>query len=154
MGLEVKESGKTYTDAALVVDNSVAMRWLIASGKTADRDYAFAVRDFVLDNRSQVLAPYLWSYEAANVAAYYVRTGELEHNVAADSLLALQNLFTIQIDRNETPWALFETAVAQGVSAYDMAYLLLAQGEGLPLATLDRNMRKVARDMEVRLFTV
>ena len=46
------------------------------------------------------------------------------------------------------------TAVAQEVSAYEMAYLLLAQGEGLPLATLDKKMRKAAGDMEIRLFAV
>lgn len=154
MGFEVKESGKTWSNATLVIDNSVAMRWLVASGKPADRDYALAVRNFVLDSRSQVLVPYLWAYEAANVAAYYVRAGELEHDMAADSLNAMQILFTVRIDRDETPRALFETAVAQGASAHDAAYLQLAHSEGLPLATLDKKMRKVARDMEIRLFAI
>ena len=154
VGFEVKESKRSCSHAALVIDNSVAMRWLVASGKPADRDYALAVRDFVLDSGSRVLVPYLWAYEAANVAAYYVRAGELAQDVAADSLHALQNLFTIRIDRDETPRTLFEAAEAQEVSAYDASYLLLARDEGLPLATLDKKMRKAARDMEISLFTV
>ncbi len=40
MGFEVRESGKAYTGAGMVVDNSAAMRWLIASGKPADKRYA------------------------------------------------------------------------------------------------------------------
>ena len=154
VGFEVRESGKIYSAGALVIDNSVAMRWLVGSGEPADREYALAVRDFVLENRSHVLAPQLWAYEAANVAAYYVRAGELEYNVAVDSLRALQNLFTVRIDRDETPQALFEAAEAQGVSAYDASYLLLAHDEGLPLATLDKKMRKVAKDMKILLFAV
>jgi len=38
------------------------------------------------------------------------------------------------------------------VTAYDAAYLLLARSEGLPLATLDRKMRKVAKGMGIDVF--
>lgn len=154
MGFEVREPGKIYTGAGLVVDNSVAMRWIIASGKSADQRYALAVRDFVRDERNQVMVPYLWTYEAANVAAHYVRRGELEYSMAINALHTLSVLFTINIDRGETPRALFEAAESYGITAYDAAYLLLARGEGLPLATLDRGMRKVAKGMGVQIFPV
>ena len=152
MGFEVREAGKTYAGSGLVIDNSVAMRWLIASGKPADQRYALKVRDYVQDERARVMVPYLWTYEAANVAAYYVREGELEYNVAFNALHALKNVFTINIDRSETPEALFEAAGLHKVSAHDASYLLLARNEGLPLATLDRRMRKVARSMGIHLF--
>ncbi|MCY4157813.1 MAG: type II toxin-antitoxin system VapC family toxin [Gammaproteobacteria bacterium] len=152
MGFEVREPGRTYSGAGLVIDNSVAMRWVVASGKSADQRYALAVRRFVQDKRSQVMVPYLWTYEAANVAAHYVRKGELGYSVAINALHALGVLFTINIDRAETPRPLFEAAESYGVSAYDAAYLLLARGEGLPIATLDRKMRKVAKGMGIEVF--
>ena len=152
MGFEVRETGKTYAGAGLVVDNSVAMRWIISSGKPADQRYALNVRDYIQKERARVMVPYLWTYEAANVAAYYVREGELGYSVALNALHALNDVFTISIDRGETPQALFEAAESRGVTAYDASYLLLARAEGLPLATLDKKMRKVARGMGIYLF--
>lgn len=152
MGFEVREPGKIYSGAGLVIDNSVAMRWVIASGESADQRYALMVRDFVRDEQSQVMVPYLWTYEAANVAAYYVRRGELEYSTAVNALHSLSLLFTINIDRGETPRALFEAAESYGVTAHDASYLLLARGEGLQLATLDREMRNVAKGMGIPIF--
>ncbi len=152
VGFEVKEPGKIYSQVGVVLDNSVAMRWLVASGKKVDQRYALSVRDFIQEERPRVMVPYLWTYEAANVVAYYVRQGELEYSVAINTLLALHDLCSIAIDRGETPIALFEAAEAHGVTAYDAAYLLLARSEGLPLATLDRKMRKVAKGMGIDVF--
>ena len=154
MGFEVKETGRIYSRGGVVVDNSVAMRWLIASGKKTDQRYALGVRDFIRAESPRVMVPYLWSYEAANAVAYYVRQGELEYSVAFNTLAALNDLCSINIDRGETPMALFEAAEAHGVTAYDASYLLLARSEGLPLATLDKKMRKVAKGMGVRVFAV
>jgi len=153
VGYEVRESGGTYAPGSLVLDNSVAMRWLIASGKPADQRYARAVRDHIQQHRPQVLVPYLWTYEAANVVAQYVRLGELEFGIASNTLVALQELCSVSIDR-ETPIALFEVANEHGVTAYDAAYLLLARNAGVPLATLDKKMRKVARNMGITAFNV
>ena len=151
MGYEVRESGGVYAQGGLVLDNSVAMRWLIASGKAADQRYARAVRDHIQQHRPQVLVPYLWTYEAANVLAQYVRLGELAFSVAANTLIALQELCSISIDR-ESPVALLELADGHDVTAYDAAYLLLARNAGVSLATLDKKMRKVARSMGITVF--
>ncbi len=152
MGFEIREPTGTYASSALVVDNSVAMRWLISSGKPADRRYALSVRDYLNAEDRQGIVPYLWCYEAANVAAYYVRENELEYSTAVKTLHALHDLFSICIDRRETPLALFEAADAFGVTAYDAAYLLLARNAGLPLATLDKKMRSVAKRSGIQVF--
>jgi predicted nucleic acid-binding protein len=151
VGFEVKEPGKVHSQGALVLDNSVAMRWLLASGKAADQRYAKSVRNHIKKHRPRVLVPYLWTYEAANVVAQYVRLGELDYDVAANTLIALQELCAVIIER-ETPLAIFECAEVHGVTAYDAAYLLLARSECLPLATLDKKMRKVARTMGIAVF--
>ena len=151
VGYEVRESGVAYSQTGLVLDNSVSMRWLISSGKPADQRYARVVRDHIQQYRPQVLVPYLWVYEAANVVAQYVRLGEVEFSVASNTLIALHDLFSINIER-ETPLALFELAQGYGVTSYDAAYLLLARNAGLQLATLDKKMRKTAAKMGIALF--
>ncbi len=152
MVFEVREAGKSYASGGLVIDNSVAMRWLVASGKTSDQRYALRVRNHVRDKQAEVLVPYLWTYEASNVAAYYVGADELPYNQAFRALQALSDVVTIRIDRGETPHALFEAADRYRITSYDAAYLLLARAEGLPLATLDKKMRKVARSLGVPIF--
>ena len=151
MAYEVRESGSAYAPGALVLDNSVSMRWLISSGTATDQRYARFVRDHIQQYRPQVLVPYLWTYEAANVVAQYVRLSELEFSVASNALVALHELCSISIDR-ETPLALLETAREYGVTAYDAAYLLLARNTGVPLATLDKKMRKIAVKMGITVF--
>ena len=49
----------------LVVDNSVAMRWLFADGSAADRQYAGEVAALV--ETSEVHVPALFVTESANV---------------------------------------------------------------------------------------
>jgi predicted nucleic acid-binding protein len=39
----------------------------------------------------------------------------------------------------------------EGLSAYDATYLLLAQKLGCPLATLDKNLRRAAKSVALKL---
>jgi hypothetical protein len=48
-----------------VLDNSVAMRWLLASDKIADQNYAESMLKTLTDADAKV--PNLWHLEAANV---------------------------------------------------------------------------------------
>jgi len=153
VGFESSDPGTVNSGDALVLDNSVAMRWLVASGKAADQQYAIRVRDYIQAQRLRVMVPYLWTYEAAHVAARYANLGELEYGVAANALTALHELCSIIIDR-EAPLALFEFADRYGVSAYDAAYLMLARSQSLPLATVDRKMRRVAKKLRITVFGV
>lgn len=152
MGFEIREPGVRYAKAGIVIDNSVAMRWLVESGKSADQWYAMQVRDAVQVERLPVLAPYLWSYEAANVADFYVRRDELKFSTARKALQALYDLFTIVVDKGETPMALLEASAQYRVTSYDASYLLLARNEELPLATLNKQMRRIAKRMGVEVF--
>jgi hypothetical protein len=113
VGFEAAEPGKPYLKGGLVLDNSVAMRWLVASGRPAEQRYARTVHDHIQEHRPRVLVPYLWTYEAANVVAQYVRLGEVSYNVASTTLSALHDLCSISVDR-ETPLALFELAEKHG----------------------------------------
>ena len=48
--------------------------------------------------------------------------------------------------------ALSEFAQAHSLSAYDAAYVMLAQKEGLGLATLDKDMREAAANLGVSVL--
>ena len=48
--------------------------------------------------------------------------------------------------------AVLAVAMAHGLTAYDAAYLALAQEHGLPLATLDQKLAQAARHEGVALL--
>jgi predicted nucleic acid-binding protein len=135
-----------------VLDNSVAMRWLLASEKTTDQNYAEAVLKTLIDVDARV--PSLWHLEAANVLLAAektgcVNTGEVESFIAhLDSLPLVVDAVTAQQAFNRT----LALARAYKLSVYDAAYLELALREGLPLATLDKDLVKAAKKANVLLY--
>lgn len=48
-----------------VLDNSIAMRWLLETGRQSDQEYADAVLDS-LESAAKALVPNLWHLEARN----------------------------------------------------------------------------------------
>ena len=59
-----------------VLDNSVAMRWLLVSQKKADQAYAEKVLQSLAE--TEAVVPHLWHLEAANVLLGAEKRGELE----------------------------------------------------------------------------
>lgn len=135
-----------------VLDNSVAMRWLLASEKVADQNYAEAVLKTLTDADARV--PNLWHLEAANVLLAAEKNGNIDAGTAEafiahlDSLPLLVDSLTAQQAFNRT----LALARAYKLSTYDAAYLELALREGLPLATLDKDLIKAAKKANVQLY--
>ncbi|MBM3359249.1 MAG: type II toxin-antitoxin system VapC family toxin [Betaproteobacteria bacterium] len=125
---------------AFVSDNSVIVAWLIpdqANDYTRRMDRRAA--------REQPVVPALWEPEFANVITVLVRRGVLARH-HADAILSRVERLQLAVDRAAVlPRALFELADRHGISAYDAAYLELAQRRGLPLATRDTRLARVAR---------
>lgn len=151
MGFEALDPFRSHGDQAIVLDNSVAMRWLVASAHAEHQRFALNVREHIKARNYRVLVPYLWIYEAAHVVSRYVVSGELPVQVASRALLAFEQSFTIVLSR-ESPQALSEFAQAHSLSAYDAAYVMLAQKQGLGLATLDKDMREAAANLGVSVL--
>ncbi len=90
-----------------------------------------------------LIAPSLLQYEIANVTLVKARgggdvdalVGQLQRALATDILL-----FGIN------PGAVFALAVETGLSAYDAAYLWLAEDQGAELVTLDARLQQAAAD--------
>jgi len=133
----------------LVVDNSVAMRWLFADGSEADLQYASEVAALV--ETSEVHVPALFVTEAANVISRALKVGVIsqqECESRVDLLKAMQaNVDPMESVHSAMPLA--NKAFEEGLSAYDATYLLLAKKLGCPLATLDKNLRRAAKNCGV-----
>jgi predicted nucleic acid-binding protein len=135
-----------------VLDNSVTMRWLLASQKKADQVYAERVLRSLVE--AEAVVPNLWHLEAANVLLAAERRGELEPGEVERFIAQLESL-PIVVDPL-TSHQVFSRGLglsrAYKLSTYDTAYLELAIREGLPLATLDKNLVKAAKRADVALY--
>jgi predicted nucleic acid-binding protein len=135
----------------LVIDNSVAMRWLFADGSAADRQYASEVAALV--ETCEVHVPALFVTEAANVISRALKVGvitRLECESSFDLIHAMQASIE-PIDSTQPAMPLAITAFEEGLSAYDATYLLLAKKLGCPLATIDKDLRRAAKKCGVAI---
>ena len=135
-----------------VLDNSVAMRWLLASPKKSDQAYAEAVLQSLVE--TEALVPHLWHLEATNVLIGAEKRGDLKTGEVERFITQLEAL-PIQIDPLTSHQAFSRTlslSRAYNLSSYDTAYLELAIRAGLPLATLDGGLRKAAQRSDVLLY--
>lgn len=135
-----------------VLDNSVSMRWLLPTQRQIDQNYAEAVLQNLI--KTETVVPQLWRLEVVNVILTAEKHKQLELGKAERFILRLQNL-PIQIDSLTTQQAFSKTfplARNHKLSSYDAAYLELAMRRQLPLATLDKELRKAAERAKVKLY--
>jgi predicted nucleic acid-binding protein len=137
---------------AFVLDNSVAMRWLLASNKASDQSYAELVLKSLVD--AEVLVPNLWHLDVANVLLSATNREEIEVSEVERFTAQLENL-PITVDTltaNQVFGHTISLARAYRLSSYDAAYLELALREGLPLASLDKDLLKAARRSDIEIY--
>jgi predicted nucleic acid-binding protein len=130
----------------VVLDTSVTAAFCFADEATEATD---ALLQAVAATGAVV--PCLWPFEIANVLVH----AERRHRIsAADVSRVLEILAGLPIEI-EAPTALprgaLDLARAHRLTVYDAAYLEVAMRRGLPLATLDEDLRKAARAAGVRL---
>ncbi len=135
-----------------VLDNSVAMRWLLETEKTSDQSYAESVLKSLMDSDS--LVPNLWHLEATNVLLVAEKQLDASPGEIESFISQLENL-PIHVDpltSHQSFNRTFALARIYKLSSYDAAYLELAIREGLPLATLDKNLIKAAKKTNVGIY--
>ncbi|MGE0800114.1 MAG: type II toxin-antitoxin system VapC family toxin [Lautropia sp.] len=88
-------------------------------------------------------APALLDFELANVASSKARRGLTDRDAAGAALDALSMLDLIR--HPAPPASLLRLAARYGLSAYDAAYLWLAEALPAPLATFDARLGEAAR---------
>lgn len=130
----------------MVIDASVALRWLLESEPDIHASQAMESLD-----EQFALVPVLWHFEVANGLRNAIRVGihPPETITAFADRLELLDIRTDvvapQLHR------MGNEAVISGLTAYDVSYLLLARDRGLPLATFDGELAAAARTAGVEL---
>ncbi|MQA87916.1 MAG: PIN domain-containing protein [Streptosporangiales bacterium] len=130
----------------IVVDASVALAWCF-------KDEATPSTDAVLDQvaRDTAVVPSVWELEVVNALLVAERRARVTEFQVGRSIRLLGEL-PIVVDLTPTD---LRTVAAAGqrhrLSAYDATYLVLAERDGLPLATLDEDLRAAAGNAGVPL---
>ncbi len=139
------------TNNAVVIDNSVMMRWLFKDGSEEDQQYAQKVLHQINEGQLLVLVPYIWVYESSFVVSFYQRKELITVEEATKHLDALFELCTV-VRGEERPKVLFHFANEHKLSSYDSSYILLTQQAGCSIATLDKTMIKATMKLELKVF--
>ena len=133
-----------------VMDASLAAAWWFEDEKTS---YTERTLDFMAQG-AEAVVPSPWSFEIVNALLVAERRKRL---TAAQSTVFLDQLenFNISLDTAPLP-RIFGHVLAQArqwnLTAYDAAYLEVALRRGLPLATVDETLQKVAKTVGVPTF--
>lgn len=100
---------------------------------------------------SVAYVPTLWRYELCSALRQGERQGRITAEQSIDILDLLADLPIEEVDTSAAG-ALLGTSRIHDLTAYDSAYLLLAQRLALPLATRDERLRQAAEAGVVELF--
>jgi predicted nucleic acid-binding protein len=100
--------------------------------------------------------PMLWAIEVGNALSHAVKRRRIDL-AARDRALDRLGALPIRIDRSTLVHAwrsTLELADRFELTLYDACYLELAQRRGLPLATLDKDLRKAAKALDIPLLGI
>ena len=132
-----------------VFDTSITMAWCFEDEKNADSE---SLLDRITTTPAAV--PQIWSLEVGNVLALAMKKGRIKPAQRAQ-FVELLATFPITIDPETATRALGVTlnlADQHQLTTYDAAYLELAMRLGVPLATLDDELRRAATASGVPLL--
>jgi len=132
-----------------VVDNSVVMSWCF-------KDEANKYTDAVLDSlaESYAVVPSIWPLEVVNALLVSERRRRLSEAASIRFLTLLAQLpLTVEQEQSEKAMMrILALARKHKLSSYDASYLDLAMRSGLPIATLDKNLRAAAKRAQVAII--
>lgn len=134
-----------------VLDASLALQWFLED--ETDRQYSLEILASLSEKRA--LVPVLWFYEVGNGLLMAFRRKRISLEQIHGFLARLKDL-PIEAAQ-QTPSEIFDLpalAHAHGLTNYDEAYLALAIGSALPLATTDSKLRKAAESARVSIATI
>jgi predicted nucleic acid-binding protein len=137
------------TKAQIIVDCSVTVAWLFHDEKNPYAD-AVAAR---LPNL-ELVVPALWHLKVANVLLVGERR---KRSTQADTIAwtGFLKSLSVEVDGETTARAwtdILSLARAHNLSAYDASYLELGLRRGLPLASLDDQLKAAASAVGVAAF--
>jgi predicted nucleic acid-binding protein len=135
---------------AFVLDRSATLPWLFASEATPATDRLLTA----LTDGASAWVPTLWHLELGNVLLAAQRKGRVD-KAGISRFLSGLTVYDIIVDDEtvEAAWTrTFSLGETFGLTMYDAAYLELALRRGLPLATLDEQLRDAMKKAGGRLL--
>jgi predicted nucleic acid-binding protein len=123
----------------LVVDASVAAKLYFIEANSALAEAALRAAD-------RLIAPELLFIEMASIAAKYARRGLATADWAAGAVTSVGSLLDEAVPLTGLAPRAYALAEAHGFSAYDGAYLALAEARGMRLITADAKLCQRAVD--------
>ena len=132
-----------------VLDASVSLCWCFENQAT---DYSENIFE-MMARGTEARVPFLWPVEMANVLVLAERRKQITLAQVTALLEEIQQ-WPIQVDVTGVHRAFYQILTAaheHDLTAYDAAYLELAMREALPLATLDKTLRRAAEAVGVAL---
>ncbi len=137
--------------ASFVIDASVAMAWCFLEEATP------ATSELLDRMEAETAAvPAWWFLEVTNVLALAERKGRITPAQVA-GFIALVEDFALEVD-DQAPARAFTHVLplcrSHGLTSYDAAYLDLAMRRGLPLASLDEQLRAAAGACGIKLLGI
>ena len=136
---------------SFVLDSSVALAWIYTDELTpATLRLAKSV------GTTGAWAPLIWRLEVANSLFFSIRRGRIDAAFRDQAIIDLTRIgISVDAATDEHAWT---TTLALSdrfkLTMYDACYLELAQRRELPLATLDKDLRKAARALDIPLLGV
>jgi predicted nucleic acid-binding protein len=137
----VEESKSAMTNP-IVLDASLAVSWCIQDEQTEETEE-------ILDSFAggfRALVPALWLWEVNNILLVAERRGRLTYAKRKQQIAILRSL-PIEIDEDAAEHTWSDTnslARTYGLTVYDASYLELALRLGIPLGSLDSELRTAA----------
>jgi predicted nucleic acid-binding protein len=134
---------------SLVLDASLALAWLFDDESTPSTEGILAHVA-----AAGAIVPMLWKLEVANALQSAMRRRRIVPEYRDASLARLARLpLAVDSDTVTHAWTTtLDLSDRLGLTIYDATYLELANRRGLPLATLDRELRTAAAVIDVSLF--
>ncbi len=132
-----------------ILDGSVALAWCFRDEQDA---YAIGIAERL--PQLEPVVPQIWRLEVANGMLMGERRKRCEQTDTANWTWFLERLPIVTDDRPsiETFDAVLRLAREHNLKADDASYLELAIRRGLPLATLDKELIKAAKEAGVKIF--
>jgi len=132
----------------LVLDASLTLTWYFEDETTAAAE---ELLDIVAQTGAVV--PPLWRLEVASGFQAGIRRKRIDTAYRDASLADLERMpITVDADVDAHVWTTtLSLSDRCGLTVYDACYLELAQRRGLPLATLDRDLRAAGQALGILL---
>ena len=132
-----------------VLDGSVTLAWIFEDEKSG---YAEAVRDRL--SLAEAFVPSIWPLEVANGLLVAERRKRLKEETSSRFSDVLGTLPIVADDGYSTKSfsRVLLLARKHSLSSYDASYLEIAIRRGLPLATLDKQLKSAAKSVGVSLY--